>query len=61
MNTEEMCSIYFILLLWLGFEVVGERERERERERECISIISVSYTHLDVYKRQRGHNKKKSF
>ena len=38
----------------------SEREREREREREyvcvCVcgedSVCSVSYTHLDVYKRQ---------
>ena len=28
------------------------REREREREREFVSYVPVSYTHLDVYKRQ---------
>ena len=29
-----------------------EKERERERERERESVRAVSYTHLDVYKRQ---------
>ena len=29
----------------------GRKERERERERES-ERVSVSYTHLDVYKRQ---------
>ena len=35
---------------WL-FNVFTHLSRERERERE-ESVCAVSYTHLDVYKRQ---------
>ena len=39
----------------MGWLCGGDEEQAQEREQEADHPEPVSYTHLDVYKRQRPH------
>ena len=45
--------LQFILEMWeRGFVIENDKSGRNTIEKEMISYIPVSYTHLDVYKRQ---------
>ena len=45
--TNSLCSIESKLN-----EICSETKRETDESRESVCVVAVSYTHLDVYKRQ---------
>ena len=48
---ENVCSLY-VNNMHLIVMLIPYIERELEKGRKIVTILAVSYTHLDVYKRQ---------